>query len=620
MEFSELPLHGQVLEGTKAAHFSQCMPVQERVLPISIDGSDVMVQSKTGSGKTAVYIITFLERFLRLRDEGKSASCLIVAPTRELAQQISDDAFVLCSKVEGFHVGCFYGGVGYEHQRKLLEMGCDIYVGTPGRLLEFMEHRELDCRRIDTFVIDEADRMFDMGFYPDIKKMFRLLPPREKRQTMLFSATLEMRVRELAWEFMNDPVEIELEPDHITVENITQELYHVAKSEKFLLFLQILSQEKPESAIVFTNSRHMASEVASRLKLNGYNADYLTGDLPQSQRQAALNRLKEGRTSILVATDVAARGLQIDDLPLVVNYDIPEDYENYVHRIGRTARAGKSGKAITFADEEFVYGLEPIEKYIKMKIPVVWPENLPDIEDKSLGRSWNLDGRSPRGESGRRDGRSGDRRGQRRSGERRADGSRADGSRTDGRRGSSKGSEGRGQRPSDRADGFAKTSDVAKTSEGRGGGAKDPASRRSSGPAFSQRSGKAERGTDYRSLGSMTEEERLEYYRQKYGFEPKGDGERKQQGSTSEKQSVKNPVKQTQKRHSGQPQGTKPSQPKADGSKGMEGKAQTSSTVREQSARNAETHNADTKAADAQKPKKVGFLQRLFGKRNGGSK
>lgn len=605
MEFSELPLHGQVLEGTKAAHFSQCMPVQERVLPISIDGSDVMVQSKTGSGKTAVYIITFLERFLRLRDEGKSASCLIVAPTRELAQQISDDAFVLCSKVEGFHVGCFYGGVGYEHQRKLLEMGCDIYVGTPGRLLEFMEHRELDCRRIDTFVIDEADRMFDMGFYPDVKKMFRLLPPREKRQTMLFSATLEMRVRELAWEFMNDPVEIELEPDHITVENITQELYHVAKSEKFLLFLQILSLENPESAIVFTNSRHMASEVASRLKLNGYNADYLTGDLPQSQRQAALNRLKEGKTSILVATDVAARGLQIDDLPLVVNYDIPEDYENYVHRIGRTARAGKSGKAITFADEEFVYGLEPIEKYIKMKIPVVWPENLPDIEDKSLGRSWNLDGRSPRGESGRRDGRSGDRRGPRRSGERKlrdrkVGDSKADGSRTDGRRGSSKGSEVRGQRPS--------------------------------GSASSQRPGKAERGTDYRSLGSMTEEERLAYYRQKYGFEPKGDGERKQQGSTSEKTSekhpakqsvknpVKNPVKQTQKRPSGQPQGTKPSQPKADGPKTMEGKAQASSTARKQAARNAETHNADTQVADVQKPKKVGFLQRLFGKRNGGSK
>jgi len=443
MEFKELPLHEQILEGTQAAHFTQCMPVQEKVLPITINGSDVMVQSKTGSGKTAVYIITFLEKFLRNGEQSKSSSCLIVAPTRELAQQIADDAFILCSKVKGFHVGCFYGGVGYEHQRKLLEMGCDIYVGTPGRLLEFMENRELDCRRIDTFVIDEADRMFDMGFYPDIKRMFKLLPPRENRQTMLFSATLEMRVRELAWEFMNDPQEIELEPDHITVENITQELYHVSKTDKFKLFLQILAVENPKSAIVFANSKHMVVEVATRLKLNGYNVDYLTGDLPQAQRQAALNKLKEGKTSILVATDVAARGLQIDNLPLVVNYDIPEDYENYVHRIGRTARAGKSGKAITFADEEFVYGLEAIEKYIKMKIPVVWKDDLPEVEDKSEGKIFS-------------------------------------------------------QRMSHRTS--------SKSSK-----------------SFSSPKKKAEHieHTDYKSLGTMSEEERLAYYKRKYGFEPK---------------------------------------------------------------------------------------------------
>lgn len=580
MEFSELPLHEQVLEGTRAAHFTQCMPVQERVLPISISGRDVMVQSKTGSGKTAVYVITFLERFLRLRDEGKSASCLIVAPTRELAQQIADDALVLCSRVEGFHVGCFYGGVGYEHQRKLLEMGCDIYVGTPGRLLEFMEHRELDCRRIDTFVIDEADRMFDMGFYPDIKKMFRLLPPRESRQTMLFSATLEMRVRELAWEFMNDPEEIELEPDHITVENITQELYHVAKAEKFLLFLQILAQEKPDSAIVFTNSRHMAAEVASRLKLNGYNADYLTGDLPQGQRQAALNKLKDGKTSILVATDVAARGLQIDDLPLVVNYDIPEDYENYVHRIGRTARAGKSGKAITFADEEFVYGLEPIEKYIKMKIPVVWPENLPDIEDKSLGKSWNLDSRSSRGAShgARASSRGGSRNGGSRSGD-----SRRDGSQKNGGRGDSK-----------RNDGKCRVS-----------GSK--ASQNVQRPA--QKGSKPQKNTqsvDYKSLGSMTEEERLAYYKRKYGFEPKEErksGAKPSQGKSSEGKPVgKNP---TEKR---------PIEKKPVESRRVEA-AKTESHM-------VESCKVEPKSSEAQttQPKKQGFFQRLFGRKNGGSK
>lgn len=583
MEFSELPLHEQVLEGTRAAHFTQCMPVQERVLPISISGSDVMVQSKTGSGKTAVYVITFLERFLRLRDEGKSSSCLIVAPTRELAQQISDDALVLCSRVEGFHVGCFYGGVGYEHQRKLLEMGCDIYVGTPGRLLEFMEHRELDCRRIDTFVIDEADRMFDMGFYPDIKKMFRLLPPRESRQTMLFSATLEMRVRELAWEFMNDPEEIELEPDHITVENITQELYHVAKSEKFLLFLQILALEKPESAIVFTNSRHMAAEVASRLKLNGYNADFLTGDLPQGQRQAALNKLKDGKTSILVATDVAARGLQIDDLPLVVNYDIPEDYENYVHRIGRTARAGKSGKAITFADEEFVYGLEPIEKYIKMKIPVVWPENLPDIEDKSLGKNWNLDSRSSRSSSHGSSSRGGSRNGGSRSGDSRRGGSRKDGSQKDGLRGDSK-----------RNDGQRMVSERK-------------ASQKDQRPApKSSRLQKDTESVDYKSLGSMTEEERLAYYKRKYGFEPKGEAKTSGKKTASGRPSI----------NTGN---GKPSRKETSGTKPVEGNT---AEKKAEEAKVLEAGKANSKAAEpqAKQPKKQGFFRRLFGRKNGGSK
>lgn len=471
MLFSELPLHEQVLEGTKAANFESCMPVQEKVLPISIEGSDVMVQSKTGSGKTAVYVITFLEKYLRNKEKGITSSCLIIAPTRELAQQISEDAMLLCSKVEGFHIGVFYGGVGYEHQRKLLQMGCDIYVGTPGRLLEFMEHRELDTRRLDTFVIDEADRLFDMGFYPDVKKMFRMMPPREERQTMLFSATLEMRVRDLAWEFMNDPAEIELEPDHITVDEITQELYHVAKSEKFELLLQLLEETNPASAILFTNSRHMAEELCARLRLNNYNADYLTGDLPQAQRQRALDKLKEGSTRFLVATDVAARGLQIDDLPLVVNYDIPEDYENYVHRIGRTARAGKSGKAITLADEEFVYGLEAIEKYIKMKIPVIWPENLPEVEDLSLGRSWRI----------------------------RADRPQQGGSRRNSKK----------KKSSSANKSTTKPQNLQNKQNSSANKNNKPSSKYSSDR------------TNTKSLGAMTEEERMAYYRKKYGFEPK---------------------------------------------------------------------------------------------------
>jgi len=382
VKFNELHLHEKVLAGIKNAGFEECMPVQEMVLPVSLTGRDVMVQSKTGSGKTAVFVITFLEEYLRRRDSGMSSSCLIIAPTRELAQQIAADATLLCSGIPGFHVGCFVGGVGYERQRKLLQMGCDIYVGTPGRILDFITSGQLSCSGIDTFVIDEADRLFDMGFYPDLKRIFSRLVPRERRQTMLFSATLEMRVRELAWEYMNNPQEIELEPDTMTVESITQELYHVAKADKLHLLLQLLAVEKPKAALIFTNSRHMTMELAKCLACNGWNTDHISGDLTQTAREKALEKIKTGRTTILVATDVAARGLQIDNLPLVVNYDIPEDYENYVHRIGRTARAGKSGKAITLADEEFVYGLEAIEKYIKMKIPVIWPDNLPEVEVK----------------------------------------------------------------------------------------------------------------------------------------------------------------------------------------------------------------------------------------------
>ncbi len=388
MRFEDFNLHKDVLFGVKAAGFKECMTVQEKVLSQTLSGRDVMVQSKTGSGKTAAFVLTFLEEYLRRKEQGLDSKCLIVAPTRELAQQIAGDAKILSSGIKGFRIGCFYGGVGYESQHKKLAAGCELCIGTPGRLIEFLKNKRLDGKQITSFVIDEADRLFDMGFYPDIKQMFKLLNDRTERQTMLFSATLEMRVRELAWEFMNEPAEIDLEPDSVTVDEITQELYHVAKSDKFYLFLQLLAVSKPQSAIVFTNSRFMANEVAVRLKLNGYSADHLSGDMTQVMRDKALTNLKTGKTTILVATDVAARGLQIDDLPLVVNYDIPEDYENYVHRIGRTARAGKSGRAITLADEEFVYGLEAIENFIKMKIPVIWPNNLPEIEDLSLGKSW----------------------------------------------------------------------------------------------------------------------------------------------------------------------------------------------------------------------------------------
>ncbi len=392
-KFTELPLSEEVLAGISKAGYTECTDVQERVLPLTLEGRDVMVQSKTGSGKTAVFLITILEKYAL----NSSSAALIVSPTRELAVQIEEDARILASGYPDFRIGCFYGGVGYKEQMEELKSGLNLYVGTPGRLLDFAKSSKIDFRCFDTVVLDEADRMFDMGFYPDIQTMFsRMVSPKE-RQTMLFSATLSTRVRNLAWKYMNDAEEITVQPEEITVKNITQELFHVSKDEKFGLLLSILSKINPVSCLIFTNTKDKAVEVAKRLQMNGYKAEYLMGDMPQSKRLKTIDRMKEGKLPMLVATDVAARGLQIDDLELVVNYDIPEDFESYVHRIGRTARAGKSGKAITLACEEYIYGLEPIERYIQMKIPVLWPDEagLVSVEDKSAGFKYKSPSRRP---------------------------------------------------------------------------------------------------------------------------------------------------------------------------------------------------------------------------------
>jgi len=386
MKFNELPLSQPILDGVADAGFTDCTEVQSKILPISLQGKDVMVQSKTGSGKTAIYVLTILQAYVKAKEAGKDTpKALIVAPTRELAVQIEEDAVKLASHLNDIIIGCFYGGVGYEKQDALLEKGCDIFVCTPGRILDYQKAHKIDFRQFDFFIVDEADRMFDMGFYPDIQKMFGLLRDNRERQTMLFSATLGTQVQNLAWQYMNEPQEIAVHPEEVTVDKITQELYHVSKDAKFGLFLQVMTKENPDSCLIFTNTKARCIEVAKRLTLNGFPTSYLMGDMPQSKRLQTIDRMKEGKIKYLVATDVAARGLQIDDLSLVVNYDIPEDYESYVHRIGRTARAGKSGKSITFADEEYVYGLEAIEEFIKMKIPVIWPEegDLPVVEDKT---------------------------------------------------------------------------------------------------------------------------------------------------------------------------------------------------------------------------------------------
>jgi len=386
MEFREWNLHENLLKGIEDAGYAQCMPVQERTLSQTLKNTDVLVQSQTGSGKTAAFIVSVFQLFL----EGKRHRTLAIVPTRELAVQIEKEALLL-GKHLNFKIASFYGGVGYVQQEKDLKEGVDIIIGTPGRLIDLNQSKKLDFHEIDILVIDEADRLFDMGFLPDIRRMLKKMKRKDERHTMLFSATLNDRVRQLALEYMNNPTDITINPETLTVDSITQELYHVGHSEKINLLIGLLRRFDPGSALIFTNTKQAAFEVSHRLELNGFKSKYIIGDLPQSKRLKIIDDMKSGKIPFLVATDVAARGLHIDDLELVVNYDLPEDCENYVHRIGRTARAGKSGKAISLACERYVYALEAIENFIDMKVPVVWPDDGLFADDTSKGKYFSLE-------------------------------------------------------------------------------------------------------------------------------------------------------------------------------------------------------------------------------------
>jgi ATP-dependent RNA helicase RhlB len=383
MKFDELNLDEDILAGVAAAGFEECTEVQEKAIPHVINGSDVMVQSQTGTGKTAAFLLPAFQ-LLKNNPDYADAMAMVVAPTRELAVQIKEEADLL-SEGFGIRTEVFHGGVGYGPQQKALAEGIDIIVATPGRMLDLSQSGHMNLKAVKIVVIDEADRLFDMGFYPDIRRMFQRLRPREERVNMLFSATLSTKARNIAWDHMNNPVEIEIAPEHITVDRVTQELYHVAAEDKMSVLLGILKQRKPRTAIVFTNTKRAAEEVSRRLEINGYPSEFIIGDLPQRKRQQIIQRIKSGEAEFLVATDVAARGLHINDLDMVVNYDIPEDPEAYVHRIGRTARAGESGQAVALACQRYVFGLEAIETLIRQRIPVAQLTEDLYAEDASAG-------------------------------------------------------------------------------------------------------------------------------------------------------------------------------------------------------------------------------------------
>ena len=387
MDFTEFGLDERLLKGIEAAGYVTCTPVQEQVIKASkaaegAKGPDLYVQSQTGTGKTCAYLVAVIGEMIKAENAGKK--CLILAPTRELAVQIEEEAKVLVG-TSGLKAFSVYGGVGYEKQIAALKKGVDIVIGTPGRVIDLNEGGNLNLSNSHFCVIDEADRMFDMGFYDDLRKILKKLPEAETRQTMLFSATLNTYVKNLAWEYTRDPIEITIEAENITVSEIQQELLHVSSDEKMKLLVGILKHENPESAIIFCNTKRSCEVIAKRLVINEIQAEFMIGDLPQSKRLAILKKFKAGEIKILVATDVAARGIDVDDLAMVINYDLPVEAENYVHRIGRTARAGKSGKAYTFCSEQDVYNLPAIERYIEMSIPatVAYPDQME--EDKSAG-------------------------------------------------------------------------------------------------------------------------------------------------------------------------------------------------------------------------------------------
>jgi len=350
-----------------------CTPIQAETLPVALAGKDVAGQAQTGTGKTAAFLVAVYNYLLTHEVDAQrkvnQPRALILAPTRELAIQIHRDAMVI-GRYTGLKPVLAYGGTGYDQQREEIKAGVDILIGTPGRLIDYFKQHVFNLKMAQVIVLDEADRMFDLGFIKDIRYLFRRCPSPEKRLGLLFSATLSHRVQELAYEHMNNPLAIDIEPEKVTADRVRQVLYHTSNEDKIPLLIGLLSNGDPSRSIVFVNTKRNAERVWAYLEGNGFKSAVLSGDVPQTKRQRLLKQFQDGKLPVLIATDVAARGLHVPDVSHVFNYDLPQDAEDYVHRIGRTARVGKDGDAISFACENFVYSLPEIESYIGHKIPV----------------------------------------------------------------------------------------------------------------------------------------------------------------------------------------------------------------------------------------------------------
>jgi len=383
--FDAFELPETLIAGLTDAGFTHCTPIQKETLPVLMAGHDVAGQAQTGTGKTIAFLVALFSKLMNAPERDRAVTgargprALILAPTRELVVQIQNDA-----KLVGEHlpltVCCAYGGVDYDLQRQNIEQGVDLLIGTPGRLIDYFKQKVFSLNDIECLVMDEADRMFDLGFIKDIRYLLRRMPPPTERQSMLFSATLSFRVSELAYEHMNNPQMVEVAPEKRTADKVSQVLYHVGQDEKMRLTLWLYQTQQPTRSLVFVNTKRIAERLALFLQANGVHAEAISGDVPQRKRQRLLREFSAGELSALVATDVAARGLHVPEVSHVINFDLPQNPEDYVHRIGRTARAGASGAAISLACEEFVYSLIDIEEYLGHKIPVssFEPDDLPD--------------------------------------------------------------------------------------------------------------------------------------------------------------------------------------------------------------------------------------------------
>lgn len=410
IRFHDLDLHPRLMRSIHALGWQYTTPIQGEILPGTLKGKDMAGRAQTGTGKTAAFLISIINHCLNnpLQKQGSAnPRALIIAPTRELAMQIKKDADGL-NRFTGLRTVVLYGGMDYNKQeRELTEGPVDIVVATPGRLLDFENKNVLRLRYVEIMVIDEADRMLDMGFIPDVRRIIYKTPPKEQRQTVLFSATLSDEVMRLAAAWMTDPVRIDIEPEQVAVNTVEQKVFIATDDQKFQLLYNIIKHDKPERILVFTNRRDQAERLAEELDRFGHKCEMLSGAVTQKRRMRILEEFREGKVTVLVATDVAGRGIHVEGISHVVNFNIPENPDDYVHRIGRTGRAGATGQSITFACEMESFELPKIEALLGVELKCSMPpeellEDLPPAPPrKRRPRSEGAGGR-PRHQNGRR--------------------------------------------------------------------------------------------------------------------------------------------------------------------------------------------------------------------------